>query len=152
MVYFQVVQHTRKPVLLSCSVVILCPHNYCKYVKKKTPYYTYTYIGGDIVTLRYTTAKWAARFGLFLSNLIIESTAPLVLISKGIRMRNSNKIQNRRIQPAHRVDLGALVSINVCVFYRSLLPFYLFLTEQCRDRKDLDLDSRIFILHFTGLR
>ena len=56
------------------------------------------------------TAKWAAsaRVGLFLSNLIIESTAPFVLISIGIRMRNSNKIQNRPIQAAHRVDLGAL--------------------------------------------
>ena len=85
-----------------------------------------------------------------LSNLIIESTAPLVLISIGIRMRNSNKIQNRRIQPAHRVDLGALYQC--FVFYRFLSPFYLFLTEQCRDRKDLDLDPRIFILHFTGLR
>ena len=54
------------------------------------------------------TAKWAARVSLFLSNLIIESTARFVLISIGIRMRNSNKIQNRPIQAAHRVDLGAL--------------------------------------------
>ena len=30
--------------------------------------------------------------------------------------------------------------------------FLFILTEQCRDRKDLDLDPRIFILHFTGLR
>ena len=54
------------------------------------------------------TAKWAARVGLFLSNLIIESMAPFVLISTGIRIRNSNKIQKRPIQVAHRVDLGAL--------------------------------------------
>ena len=45
---------------------------------------------------------------MFLSNLIIESTAPFVLISIGIRMRNSSKIQNRPIQADHRVDLGAL--------------------------------------------
>ena len=52
-------------------------------------------------------ALWATRVGFFLSNLIIESTAPFVLISIGIRMRNSNKIQNGPIQAAHRVDLGA---------------------------------------------
>ena len=43
------------------------------------------------------TAKWAARVGF---------TAPFVLISIGIRMRNSNKIQNRPIQAAHRVNLS----------------------------------------------
>ena len=88
------------------------------------------------------TAKWAARVGLFLSNLIIESTAPFVLISIGIRMRNSNKIQNRPIQAGGRPSRRS----------RRTLPFYSVLTEQCRDRKDLDLDPRIFILHFTGLR
>ena len=51
------------------------------------------------------TANWAARVGLFLSNLIIESTTPFVLISIGIRMRNSKP---NSIPAAHGVDLGAL--------------------------------------------
>ena len=64
------------------------------------------------------TAKWAARVGLFLSNLIIESTTPFVLISIGIRMRNSNKILYRPIPAAH----GALYQ---CVRVLQI-PFYLF--------------------------
>ena len=72
-----------------------------------------------------STAKWDVRVGLFLSNLVIKSTAPFFLISIGIRMRNSNKIQNRQIQAAHRVDLGALYqSFNVCVFYRYLFIYF----------------------------
>ena len=92
------------------SGVILCPHIYCKYCKKKTPCYSYPYIRNDIVILRYTDSQmgYRTRVGLFLSNLIIESTAPFVLISIGIRMHSCNKIQNRKIQAAHRVDLGAL--------------------------------------------
>ena len=67
-------------------------------------------------------------------------------------MRNSNKIQNRPIQAAHRVDLGALYQCLRVLQIPFSLPFYLLLTEQCRDRKDLDLDQLIFILHFTGIR
>ena len=62
---------------------------------------------------------------MFLSNLIIESTAPFVLISIGIRMRNSNKIQNRLIQAAHRVDLGALYQCLRVLQIPFSLPFYL---------------------------
>ena len=68
------------------------------------------------------TAEWAAMVGLFLSNLIIESTTPFVLISIGIRMRNSNKILYRPIPAAHGVDLGALYQ---CVRVLQI-PFYLF--------------------------
>ena len=96
------------------------------------------------------TAKWAARVGLFLSNLIIESTAPFVLISIGIRMRNSNKIQNRLIQAAHRVNLSALYQ---CLRVLQILFHVLLnLNRSMPRRKYLDLDPRIFILHFTGLR
>ena len=88
------------------------------------------------------TAEWAARVGLFLSNLIIESTTSFVLISIGIRMRNSNKILYRPILAGR--------TLSMCACFTD--TFLFILTEQCRDRKDLDLDPRIFILHFTGLR
>ena len=100
MVDLQVVQHIRKPVLLSPIIIVNMlkrKHHVipiCASAVRYSPYDT-------------ATAKWAARVGLFLSNLIIESTAPFVLISIGIRMRNSNKVQNGPIQAAHRVDLGA---------------------------------------------
>ena len=46
-------------------------------------------------------------------------------------MRNSNKIQNRRIQPAHRVDLGALYQCLRVLQIPFTVFFFLFLTEQC---------------------
>ena len=49
------------------SGVILCPHNYCKDVKKKTPCYTYPY--DTPIHRAYDTpiAKWAAKVGLFVT-------------------------------------------------------------------------------------
>ena len=86
------------------------------------------------------TAKWAARVGF---------TAPFVLISIGIRMRNSNKIQNRLIQAAHRVNLSAFYQ---CLRVLQILFHVLLnLNRSMPRRKYLDLDPRIFILHFNGL-
>ena len=55
------------------------------------------------------------------------------------------------MQAAHRVDLGTHYQF-LCVLQIILSHVLLILTDQCRDRNDLDLDPRIFILHFTGLR
>ena len=87
------------------------------------------------------TAKWAARVGF---------TAPFVLISIGIRMRNSNKIQNRPIQAAHRVNLSAFYQ---CLRVLQILFHVLLNLNRSMPRlKYLDIDPRIFILHFTRLR
>ena len=65
-------------------------------------------------------------------------------------MLNSNKIQNYPIQAAHRIDLGALYQ---CLRVLQIPFTVLFIFNRAvRDRKDIDQEPRIFILHFTGLR